>query len=70
MSIFQYIAIGGIWVYRGVNKPISFLISTIFGYASACKHSPTCSEYAIFAIQKYGTMRGLFYGIRRLIKCW
>ena len=62
MSIFQYIAIGGIWVYRGVNKPISFLISTIFGYASACKHSPTCSEYA--------TMRGLFYGIRRLIQCW
>ena len=34
-----------------------------------CKFYPTCSEYMIEAINKYGTIKGLFLGIKRIIKC-
>lgn len=34
-----------------------------------CKFYPTCSEYAIQAIDKYGTIKGLFLTIKRIIRC-
>lgn len=34
-----------------------------------CKFYPTCSEYAIQAIDKYGTIKGLFLSIKRIIRC-
>jgi putative membrane protein insertion efficiency factor len=35
----------------------------------ACRFEPTCSRYMIGSIQKYGLMRGVGRGIRRLLKC-
>ena len=34
-----------------------------------CKYYPTCSKYTIEAIQKYGCIKGLYYGVKRIIKC-
>lgn len=34
-----------------------------------CKYYPTCSEYMIQAIEKYGTIKGIFVGIKRLLRC-
>ena len=34
-----------------------------------CKFYPTCSEYTIEAVNKYGTIKGLFLGIKRILKC-
>ena len=34
-----------------------------------CKFYPTCSEYMIESIEKYGTVKGLFLGIKRIFKC-
>ena len=36
---------------------------------SACRFHPTCSEYMLEAVEKYGALRGVWYGIRRLAKC-
>jgi putative membrane protein insertion efficiency factor len=36
---------------------------------SACRFSPSCSEYMIDAIRKHGAARGIWLGIRRLGKC-
>jgi uncharacterized protein len=36
---------------------------------SACRFYPTCSEYMIQAIEKHGTVRGVWMGVRRLVKC-
>ena len=34
-----------------------------------CKFYPTCSNYMIDAIKKYGSFKGLYLGLKRLIKC-
>ena len=35
----------------------------------ACRFYPSCSCYAEAAIQKYGVLRGLYYGVARLLRC-
>lgn len=35
----------------------------------SCRFTPTCSEYAMQAIQKYGALRGVYLGARRLLRC-
>ncbi len=34
-----------------------------------CKFYPSCSEYMLQAIQKYGCMKGIVLGVKRLLKC-
>ena len=34
-----------------------------------CKFYPTCSEYTKQAIEKYGVVKGVGLGIKRIIKC-
>ncbi len=36
---------------------------------NACRHVPTCSNYAIDAILEYGSIRGSFMAIRRILRC-
>lgn len=38
-------------------------------YGVKCKYQPTCSEYFIDAVQKYGSIKGSFLGIKRILKC-
>jgi len=37
--------------------------------APCCIYSPTCSEYAIDAISKYGAFKGGFLAIKRILRC-
>ena len=34
-----------------------------------CRFSPTCSNYAIEALERYGTIIGLYLSIKRIIRC-
>jgi uncharacterized protein len=36
---------------------------------SACRFYPTCSDYMLQAVAKYGVLRGVWMGTRRLAKC-
>src|SRR5579864_7148055 len=36
---------------------------------SACRYQPTCSEYMLEAVSKYGVLRGVSMGVRRLLRC-
>ncbi len=35
----------------------------------ACRFTPTCSQYAVEAIQKHGPIKGLYLALRRLLRC-
>jgi putative membrane protein insertion efficiency factor len=35
----------------------------------SCLFEPTCSEYMILAIKKYGIIKGIYKGIKRLLRC-
>ncbi len=36
---------------------------------SYCRHYPTCSNYTILALEEYGFIKGLYLGIKRILKC-
>ena len=36
---------------------------------AACRYTPTCSHYAVEAIQAYGPIKGVWMGIKRIVSC-
>ncbi|MFA5532094.1 MAG: membrane protein insertion efficiency factor YidD [Candidatus Shapirobacteria bacterium] len=34
-----------------------------------CRFVPTCSEYTYEAVEKYGVIKGLFLGFKRVLRC-
>jgi len=50
-----------------IIKTYQFLISPLLG--SRCRFLPTCSEYFIEALEKYGLINGVILGIKRIFKC-
>jgi uncharacterized protein len=36
---------------------------------SACRFRPTCSEYMMEAVERYGALRGIAMGLGRLARC-
>ncbi len=36
---------------------------------SNCRFNPTCSQYTLEAIEKYGVLKGIYLGFRRILKC-
>jgi putative membrane protein insertion efficiency factor len=56
----QKAVIAGLRLYKRFVSPI---------LPSACRFSPTCSEYMIEAVDKYGVLQGVWLGLRRLLRC-
>lgn len=40
-----------------------------FLFAGNCRFDPTCSQYAYQAIQRFGVARGVWLGLKRLLRC-
>ena len=40
----------------------------MFG-GGGCKYSPTCSEYTVDVIEKYGIIKGVPMAVRRIMSC-
>ena len=38
-------------------------------FPGKCRFRPTCSQYAIEAIRKYGAFRGSYLALRRILRC-
>tara|TARA_E500000331_G_C17083745_1_gene638074 strand:- start:557 stop:808 length:252 start_codon:yes stop_codon:yes gene_type:complete len=44
-----------------------FFISPFLG--NSCRYLPTCSEYSIEALKKYGVFKGLYISFKRIFSC-
>ncbi len=51
----------------GAIRLYQFVVSPYL--PSACRHTPTCSNYAYEAIIRYGAGRGLWLGVKRIGRC-
>jgi uncharacterized protein len=52
-----------LWLLRGYKSVISPL------FPPACRYIPTCSEYAMEAVERFGVLRGGCMGLVRLLRC-
>ena len=55
------------FILLNVIKIYQKFISPIF--PGKCRFYPTCSAYTYEAIEKFGIIKGIFLGIKRIIKC-
>ena len=60
MSIFKNIFINLIKLYQ-------FAISPLLG--TNCRFVPSCSNYAIQSIEEKGVVKGIYFALRRVLKC-
>lgn len=54
---------GVLWLLRWYKRAVSPLLPP------ACRYTPTCSEYAMEAIERHGLGRGTFLAVRRVLSC-
>ena len=59
---------------HAVKRVLLFLIRLYQKYLSPglprrCRFSPTCSQYALEAITKYGAVKGGWLALKRLLRC-
>jgi uncharacterized protein len=53
----------GLWLLRLYKRWISSLLPP------ACRYVPTCSEYAMEAVERYGVLRGGIMAAWRVLRC-
>ncbi|HEX9415870.1 MAG TPA: membrane protein insertion efficiency factor YidD [Gaiellaceae bacterium] len=56
----RYAGIALVQAYRWLVSPL---------FPSSCKFHPSCSQYAVDALRKYGLVRGSLKAARRLLRC-
>lgn len=66
MNVAQHILVAFIRIYRVTLSPAQ---KVIFGPLAGCRYTPTCSRYALEAIQTHGALKGSFLAIKRLCRC-
>ncbi len=59
-KLFTTLLILPIRFYRAAISPM---------FPPACRYVPTCSQYAIEAITKYGPVKGLWLAVKRILRC-
>lgn len=52
-----------LWIVRSYQRFISPL------FLPSCRFTPTCSQYAYEAIDRYGLFEGSWLGVKRLARC-
>ncbi len=56
----KYVGIGGVHLYR-------YTLGALF--PATCKYHPSCSQYALDALRRYGLVRGAVLACWRILRC-
>jgi len=56
----QFVVLQILRIYKWAISPI---------FPPACRYVPTCSEYAMEAVERYGALRGSWLALVRLVRC-
>jgi uncharacterized protein len=59
-SIAKFVVLQMLRAYKWAISPL---------FPPACRYVPTCSEYAMEAVERYGALRGGFMASARLLRC-
>lgn len=55
------------WLFIALIRAYQMFISP--GLPQSCRFAPSCSQYALEAMQRYGALKGLWLGTLRLARC-
>ncbi|MDZ4718526.1 MAG: membrane protein insertion efficiency factor YidD [Roseiflexaceae bacterium] len=55
------------WLFIQIIRFYQRFISPLM--PPSCIYTPSCSQYTLEAIRKYGALRGSYMGIRRILRC-
>jgi putative membrane protein insertion efficiency factor len=62
-------------IWKKIIRAPFILLIRIYKYTlspllpNACRYTPTCSQYAEEAIHKYGIVKGIWLGTKRIARC-
>lgn len=57
---------GLIRLYRWTLSPLQ---AFVFGPLARCRFTPSCSAYALEAVERHGALRGSWLALRRVCRC-
>lgn len=57
------------WLLLSLIKIYRVTLSPILAYFGGCRFHPTCSQYGLDAIRKYGAGRGGVMSVKRILRC-
>ncbi|MCL5003897.1 MAG: membrane protein insertion efficiency factor YidD [Patescibacteria group bacterium] len=55
--------------YQRYLNPKGFFLRFLFLTDRSCRFVPTCSQYTLEAVEKYGVAGGLVLGLKRILSC-
>ncbi len=56
----KYVVLSAIWLYQKTLSPL---------LPASCRYYPSCSQYSQEAVEKYGVLKGVWLGVKRLGRC-
>lgn len=55
------------WFLLALIRLYQLVVSPLL--APCCRFEPSCSQYAIECLQRFGALRGSWYAVRRVLRC-
>ncbi|MBR5827921.1 MAG: membrane protein insertion efficiency factor YidD [Paludibacteraceae bacterium] len=59
-KIIRHICLLPVYFYRSCISPLT---------PPSCRYTPTCSQYMVEAVMKYGVIKGVKLGVKRIMRC-
>lgn len=67
--VLQHIFLLAIRLYQKTLSLDHGFLGKIFPYTRTCRFYPSCSQYTYEAIERFGLLKGLWLGTRRIARC-